>query len=129
MKQQLIDEQVGWWLETKNWDAVFSSRTKEQVRDEVTTLLTTAYEAGEREGYAKAMGEARKQIICQHDIDGDVCDCCRANYDRIDDLFPLIYNNNEYVGLEWDEQAYRQKTGIKRYTLTEDSTPTDNNKV
>ena len=30
--------------------------------------------------------EDMKQILCREDIDGDVCDCCRANYDRIDDL-------------------------------------------
>ena len=30
--------------------------------------------------------ECAKQILCQQDIDGDVCDCCRANYARVDDV-------------------------------------------
>lgn len=50
---------------------------------EVYRQTLTTHGASE---YARGRSEALKQILCRHDIDGDVCDCCRTNYERIDDL-------------------------------------------
>lgn len=59
------------FLEEKNWVEYI--------------IRTTITEIGASE-YARGKREALKQILCRHDIDGDVCDCCRTNHERIDDL-------------------------------------------
>jgi hypothetical protein len=66
-----------------------SEAEKESDREQVrayTDLLTATLTAVAEEAKREERKECARQILCQHDIDGEVCECCRANYTRVGDV-------------------------------------------
>ena len=54
--------------------------------DDILEHILPLFQEALTQNTERVRREDMKQILCREDIDGDVCDCCRANYDRIDDL-------------------------------------------